>query len=153
MIEATIGISLVINYIFRENLGIISGGFVCPAYLAIFAHNPAKITSTLLVAFLTWLTIRLVRKGMFLIERRKLMICLIIGFAYNYLLIKSLGYAAQTHKYIVAYEFSVIGNIVPGIIAYWMDEQGAVRTFSVMLMNAFITSLIVMLIFGRIFSV
>ena len=150
MIEATIGISLVLNYLLREHLGVISGGFVVPAYLSIYAHNPAKIFGTFLVGFLTYLTIRLFRKVMFLIERRKLMLCLVIGFAYNFLFIKLLG-IVEYHTSFQALEFSVIGNIVPGIIAYWMEEQGPVRTLSVMWINAMVTGLIVMLLFGRVF--
>ena len=53
---------------------------------------------------------------------------------------------------ILTYELSVIGNIVPGIMAYWMEEQGMLRTMSVMWTNAVLTCLLVMLIFGRLFS-
>ena len=152
MVEVTIGISLFINYILREHLGVISGGFVCPAYIAIFAHKPLKILITLAISFLTFLTIRLLRKVMFLIERRKLMLCLIIGFAYNFTLLRIVEFSFPDNT-ILSHELNVIGNIVTGIIAYWMDEQGPRRTLSVMWINALLTMMIVMLIFGRIFSI
>lgn len=150
MVEAAIGISLVLNYLLREHLGVISGGFVVPAYLSIYAHNPAKIIGTFLIGTLTYFTLRLFRKVMYLIERRKLMLCLLIGFAYNLVSYKALG-LLEYHTSFQALEFSVIGNIVPGIIAYWMEEQGPVRTLAVVCINSMLTSLIIMLLFGRIF--
>lgn len=152
MIEATIGVSLVLNYILREHLGVISGGFVVPAYLSIYAHSPGKLAITFAIGFLTYFTMLLLRNYMFLIERRKLMLCLIIGFAYNLLVMRLLGYM-EKDVHLLSYKLSVIGHIVPGIIAYWMEEQGGMRTTAVVLINAMLTSMIIMLFFGRIFAI
>ena len=43
---------------------------------------------------------------------------------------------------------AVIGNIIPGLIANWMDRQGVIRTLSVVLLTAVIVKLMVMIIFG-----
>lgn len=151
MVEAAIGISLVINYFMKEYLGIISGGFVAPAYLALFMHRPGRIAGTFLVGFLTFATMKLLRNVIFIYGRRNLMLCLIIGFAYNYLFMKFIAGVGPSTD-IVTYEVGVIGNIIPGIIAYWMEEQGVTRTLTVMLTNAILTALFVMLFFGRIFA-
>ena len=42
----------------------------------------------------------------------------------------------------------VIGNIIPGLIASWMDRQGIVRTISVILMTAGTVQLLLILING-----
>ena len=43
---------------------------------------------------------------------------------------------------------AVIGNIIPGLIASWMDRQGVVRTLSVILMTAGTVQLLLILISG-----
>ena len=40
----------------------------------------------------------------------------------------------------------VIGNIIPGLIANWMDRQGAIRTISTVLITAGITKLAIMVL-------
>jgi len=48
---------------------------------------------------------------------------------------------------------AVIGNIIPGLIANWMDRQGVVRTIAVVIMTSVIVKLMIMLIFkGDIFE-
>jgi len=151
MIEATIGISLVINYILREHLGIISGGFVVPAYLALYLDKPATIAGTFFVAILAYLTLQLLGNVMFVYGRRTLMLALMLGFSYNYLFLEVFLHTRNGTMF-QGYDIGVIGNIVPGIIAYWMEEQGLVQTLCVTLVNAILTCLIIMLIFGRFFA-
>ena len=43
---------------------------------------------------------------------------------------------------------AVIGNIIPGLIANWMDRQGIIRTLSVVILTAVLVKLSVMLIFN-----
>ena len=43
---------------------------------------------------------------------------------------------------------AVIGNIIPGLIANWMDRQGVVRTMSVVVLTAVLVKLAIMLLFG-----
>ena len=43
---------------------------------------------------------------------------------------------------------AVIGNIIPGLIANWMDQQGVIRTVSVVVLTAVIVKLCVMILFG-----
>ena len=40
----------------------------------------------------------------------------------------------------------VIGNIIPGLIANWMDRQGVLRTIFVVLITAGITKLFIMVL-------
>ena len=43
---------------------------------------------------------------------------------------------------------SVIGHIIPGLIANWMDRQGAIRTLATVLIISSIVLLIMMLFYG-----
>ena len=41
----------------------------------------------------------------------------------------------------------VIGNIIPGLIANWMDKQGVIRTISTVLITACVTHLFIRTLF------
>ena len=43
---------------------------------------------------------------------------------------------------------AVIGNIIPGLIANWMDRQGIIRTLSVIILTAVMVKLAVIILFG-----
>ena len=43
---------------------------------------------------------------------------------------------------------AVIGNIIPGLIANWMDRQGVIRTISVVILTAVIVKLTIIILFG-----
>ena len=47
---------------------------------------------------------------------------------------------------------AVIGNIIPGLIANWMDRQGVVRTISVVLTSVIVKLMIIILFGGDIFE-
>ncbi len=70
------------------------------------------------------------------------MFALLIGFLF--------GYRSRSDNMITAglgtTEFMVIGNIIPGLIANWMDRQGVLRTISTVLITAGITKLCIMTI-------
>ena len=74
--------------------------------------------------------------------KRRLVLALLIGFL--------LGYLSRSENMITAglgtTEFMVIGNIIPGLIANWMDRQGVLRTISTVLITAGITKLCIMTI-------
>ena len=42
----------------------------------------------------------------------------------------------------------MIGNIIPGLIANWMDRQGVIRTVSVVILTAVMVKLSTILLFG-----
>ena len=45
-------------------------------------------------------------------------------------------------------EFKVVGYIVPGLIAYWMERQGVVRTIAITLIASVMTRLFIIIITG-----
>ena len=46
------------------------------------------------------------------------------------------------------HDLSVIGNIIPGLIASWMDRQGILRTTSVILITSSIVAMILIIVSG-----
>ena len=142
MIEISIGLGIILSLILSEALGVTAGGIIVPGYISLFLHQPVQVISTFFVAILVWLIIRGLSKVMFLYGKRRIVLALILGFFFGYLS-RTMYIDTETIK-----SLAVIGNIIPGLIANWMDRQGVVRTLSVVLLTAVIVKLLVMILFG-----
>ena len=142
MIEISIGIGIILSLILSEALGVTAGGIIVPGYISLFLHQPVQVLSTFLVAILVLLIIRGLSMVMFLYGKRRIVLALILGFFFGYLS-RTMYIDTENIK-----SLAVIGNIIPGLIANWMDRQGVVRTLSVVLLTAIIVKLLVMILFG-----
>ena len=147
MIEISIGLGIILSLILSEALGVTAGGIIVPGYISLFLHQPVQVLATFLVAILVWLIIRGLSKVMFLYGKRRIVLALILGFFFGYLS-RTMYIDTDNIK-----SLAVIGNIIPGLIANWMDRQGVIRTLSVVLLTAVIVKLLVMILFsGAIFE-
>ena len=142
MVEISIGLGIILSLVLSEALGVTAGGIIVPGYIALFLHQPIQVLSTFSVAIIVLIIIKLLSRVMFLYGKRRVVLALILGFFFGYL--SRIIYIDVENINSVA----VIGNIIPGLIANWMDRQGVVRTISVVLLTAVIVKLIVMIIFG-----
>ena len=142
MVEISIGLGIILSLVLSEVLGVTAGGIIVPGYIALFLHQPIQVLSTFTVAIIVLIIIKLLSRVMFLYGKRRIVLALILGFFFGYL--SRIIYIDVENINSVA----VIGNIIPGLIANWMDRQGVVRTISVVLLTAVIVKLIVMIIFG-----
>lgn len=142
MVEISIGLGIILSLVLSEALGVTAGGIIVPGYIALFLHQPIQVLSTFTVAIIVLIIIKLLSRVMFLYGKRRIVLALILGFFFGYL--SRIIYIDVENINSVA----VIGNIIPGLIANWMDRQGVVRTISVVLLTAVIVKLIVMIIFG-----
>ena len=142
MVEVSIGLGIVLSLILSELLGVTAGGIIVPGYISLYLHQPLQVLITFAVAAIVYGIIHLLSKVMFLYGKRRLVLALILGFF--------LGYLSRHYIYspFDNLSFAVIGNIIPGLIANWMDRQGVVRTLSVVIVTAVLVKLLVMIIFG-----
>ena len=142
MIEISIGLGIILSLVLSEALGVTAGGIIVPGYISLFLDQPVQVVSTFLVAILVWLIIKGLSKVMFLYGKRRIVLALILGFLFGYLS-RTIYVDTESIKSV-----AVIGNIIPGLIANWMDGQGVVRTVSVVLLTAVIVKLLVIILFG-----
>ena len=142
MVEISIGLGIILSLVLSEALGVTAGGIIVPGYIALFLHQPIQVVSTFTVAVIVLIIIKLLSSVMFLYGKRRIVFALILGFFFGYL--SRIIYIDTENINSVA----VIGNIIPGLIANWMDRQGVIRTLSVVLLTAVIVKLMVMIIFG-----
>ena len=137
-----IGIGMVLSLFLTETLGVTAGGIIVPGYIAMNLESPERLIITFGISILTFLIIKLLSKFIMVYGKRRLVLALLIGFL--------LGYLSRSENMITAglgtTDFIVIGNIIPGLIANWMDRQGVLRTISTVLITAGITKLCIMTI-------
>ena len=133
-----IGLGMVISLFLTETIGVMAGGIIVPGYFALYLQDPIQAITTFIIGMLTYLTIFILSKFLLIYGRRRLILCLLIGFL--------LGYCFRLLVVTNNIELNYIGFIIPGLIASWMDRQGIVRTISAILIVSSIVHLFLILI-------
>ena len=143
-----IGLGMVISLFLTETIGVMAGGIIVPGYFALYLHNPLMVITTFAISLTTYLIVRFLSRFMLIYGRRRLILCLLLGFLFGYLLRIILDYTGFgiiiNGDWI---ELEYIGYIIPGLIASWMDRQGVIRTVSVILIVASIVNLFMMYLY------
>ena len=142
MDEVTVGLGIILSLVLSETLGVTAGGIIVPGYLALYLHQPIQVIVTILVAIIVWIIIQVLGKRVFLYGKRRIVLALILGFFF--------GFVSRNILFlsIDGTSLAVIGNIIPGLIANWMDRQGVLRTVSVVILTSVMVKLAVILLFG-----
>ncbi len=144
MVEAAIGLGLLISLVFSETLGLAAGGMVVPGYLALMIHEPLRIVGTLACALLTLGTLKLLSRFMLIYGRRRLVMAVLVGFVFGSLSRDLL--LIRFHD--TPLDIRTIGFVIPGLIANWMERQGVIQTLCVMTTTAVLVRLLLMLLNG-----
>ncbi|MCX7836135.1 MAG: poly-gamma-glutamate biosynthesis protein PgsC [bacterium] len=144
MIEATVGLGVVLSLLFQETLGVAAGGIVVPGYVALQLDQPLSLLATFVVSFLVWILLRFISNFVFLFGRRRLVLSILLGFIFGYLSRQLVA----SHMLPLDPGLQAIGFVVPGLIANWMERQGIVKTISAVLICSITTRLLVMIATG-----
>jgi poly-gamma-glutamate biosynthesis protein PgsC/CapC len=144
LVTLSIGIGLVISLVSSEMLGLTAGGMVVPGYIALYLNRPVMIILTLVIAYLTYFIIHSLSLVMIVYGRRRIVLMILVGFALG-VLVRSFG-SLELPKLTV--ELTIIGYIIPGLIAIWMDRQGLVESLSSLIIASVIVRMVLILITG-----
>lgn len=144
MIPIAIGIGLIMSLIFSEAFGLAAGGMVVPGYIALALAEPWRVIGTVAAGIVAFLIVRLIGRFMLMYGRRHLVMAILIGFMCGYL--TRVFFGRPELPQILSFES--IGYIIPGLIAYWMERQGALQTLAAMLMAAVLVRLVLMVAVG-----
>ena len=156
-IGLAIGIGMCLSLLLTETLGVTAGGVIVPGYIALFLHEPIQIIVTFSISFLVLLILKILSNFMFIYGKRRLVLSLLLGFLFGYLskvyfdfnLLSSVPFLSSYNLgFLEHYGLASIGNIIPGLIASWMDRQGILRTISVILITSSIVAMILIVISG-----
>lgn len=144
MVEAAVGLGVILSLLFSELLGASAGGIVVPGYIAMYLHRPTLIIGTIAVSLATLVLIKIISSFSLLYGKRRMVLSILIGFI--------LGWATRNIIFVnvTIYDLKMqsIGYIIPGLIANWMERQGVFRTIFTMIIAAVLVRLILIVISG-----
>lgn len=139
IVTISIGIGLIVGFIFTELTGLYAGGLVVPGYLALYLDQPFRIITTFLVALVAYGIVWVISNFLAVYGRRRFMACVIVGFWLGWFLNRA-GISITPG----GPELRAIGYIIPGLIANDIARQGAVSTLvSVIFVSAVVRLLMI----------
>jgi poly-gamma-glutamate biosynthesis protein PgsC/CapC len=144
MVELTIGLGVLTSLLFHEVFGAAAGGIVVPGYIAMHLHEPLRLVGTLIVAFVTYMAIRLISRFIFVYGRRRMVLAILLGFIFGYISRQMISYEMLAADV----RLEAIGFIIPGLIANWFERQGVIKTIATMMIAAPLVRVLVMLFTG-----
>ena len=144
MIELTVGLGVLISLVFHEVFGAAAGGIVVPGYIALHLNEPLRLVGTLIVAYITYLAIRIISRFLFVYGRRRLVIAILLGFIFGYISRQVISYEMLSSDV----RLEAIGFIIPGLIANWFERQGVAKTVATMMIAAPLVPILVILFTG-----
>jgi poly-gamma-glutamate biosynthesis protein PgsC/CapC len=144
LVSLSIGLGLVISLIFSELLGLTAGGMVVPGYVALYLDRPLVVGLTLLLSYLTYFIVHSLGMVTIIYGRRRTVLMILVGFGAG-ALIRSLG---SVELPMTTIDLRVVGYIIPGLIAIWIDRQGLVESFSALIIASVIVRMLLLIIMG-----
>jgi len=155
LLSASIGIGLAVSLLFSEMFGLAAGGMVVPGYIALYLNRPIDVMLTLAAALLAYFIVHLMSTFLILYGKRRTVLMIIMGYLVR-ALIEQIPFYASDPLFELSQrlsstpsEFAVIGFVIPGLIAIWMDRQGVIETLAALVTSAVAVRLTLMLVFGQ----
>ena len=133
---------IVTALIFMEITGISPGGVIVPAYCAMYLYEPRRLGSTIVLAMICMMAVRLLSSFMILYGRRRFAFFLLTGIVIKVVLdalYATFGYAGGLSIY-------SIGFLIPGLLAKDMEKQGITKTLLSLTVVSCITRIICIIV-------
>jgi poly-gamma-glutamate biosynthesis protein PgsC/CapC len=140
-VALSVGIGLIVSFVYTELTGLFGGGLVVPCYFALYMNQPARIVATLVAALAAYVVVWAISNIVILYGRRRFAACVLTGFWIGWAMARAgikLGWGGH--------ELRTIGYIVPGLIANDIARQGVIRTVaSVVLLSAAVRLILILI--------
>ena len=139
-VARSVGIGLIVSFIYTELTGLLGGGLVVPGYLALYMNQPARIAATFLAALSAYAIVWALSNVVILYGRRRFAACILSGFWIGWAVARAgirLGWGGH--------ELRTIGYIIPGLIANDIAKQGVLRTVASVVLLSVTVRLILIL--------
>jgi poly-gamma-glutamate biosynthesis protein PgsC/CapC len=140
LLPISIGIGLVIGLLVSEIFGIASGGLIVPGYLALYLLKPLDLGLTIGSALVAFAVVSVLENFFIVFGKRRTALMILVGYL--------LGMGLRSWTGLFPGDFQIIGYIIPGLIAVWMDRQGVVETLTAMTIVSVAVRLILILSLG-----
>lgn len=146
VLTISIGLGLATSLLFTELFGLATGGMVVPGYIALYLTQPISVLVTLAVGVVTFLIVHTLASMMIVYGRRRTVLMILVGYLVGGLTRTEL---VASFYDVAATESNVIGYIIPGLIAIWIDRQGLLETLSSLLTASVVVRLALILTLGE----
>lgn len=134
MYNQIIILGIIVSIIFTELTQISPAGFIVPSYIVLCLSSPTRIVYTLAVALVTFLICKALGQVVILYGRRRFALMILMAFFVDYIL-----------QWIVKTPTpSLIGVLIPGIIANEFEKQGVVKSLCGLTICVALTSAVLM---------
>lgn len=147
-ISLAIGLGLVVSLLFSELFGLAAGGMVVPGYIALRLGSPVDVALTLAAAFATYLIVHALSTITIVYGRRRTVLMVLVGYLVGIFVSRISFGTLEVQPLLGGAEFAVIGHIIPGLIAIWIDRQGWLETISTLLTASAVVRLSLILALG-----
>ena len=137
MLHTAVALSVILGFASVEFLGLLSGGIVSAGYLAFYLEQPFRIFSTLALAVLVCLLVKLMQNFMIIYGRRRFMVTILLSIILSTVIEGSFIITSG-----IAQDLRMIGYIIPGLIANDMEKQGIFKTLAMVVIISLIIYLI-----------
>jgi poly-gamma-glutamate biosynthesis protein PgsC/CapC len=144
-IAVSIGIGLLVSLVYTEIFGLNVGGMIVPGYLALYMDRPMAILLTILAALLTWWCVCFVNQWAILFGRRRVVLTMVVGFAIAAVLRCVISTVQGESPDLQTDGITVIGFVIPGLIALWFGRTGLVQTVSPLIVATSLVHLVLVL--------
>lgn len=143
-----IAIGLMVSLLFTEFFGLSTGGMIVPGYLALHLDRPLCVVATLLTAFLTFALVRALSQVAIVYGRRRIVLMILFGFAIGTVLrsVTLIAPSSIGEQHALKDCFHVVGFIIPGLIALWIDRQGWVETLAPLMTSSVLVRLVLVVL-------
>ncbi len=148
LLTVSIGIGLGVALFLSELFGMAGAGLVVPGYLALHLTNPIVVAATILAGLVAYIVIRTLGSIMIIFGRRRTVAMILAG----YLAGMGARYLIEVAGVSISRgtgELTVIGFIIPGLIAVWIDRRGILESLSSLIIASVIVRLILILVLGQ----
>jgi poly-gamma-glutamate biosynthesis protein PgsC/CapC len=143
LLPLSVGIGLAVSLLFSEMFAIAAGGMIVPGYLALHVTKPMDIVLTVAAGLSTYAIVNALSSFIILYGRRRTVLMILVGY-----LVGAAFRAAIGRLDALESEIEVIGFIIPGLIAIWLDRQGIVETLAAMVTASVVVRLLLVLVVG-----
>ncbi|MEB2312720.1 MAG: poly-gamma-glutamate biosynthesis protein PgsC [Sorangiineae bacterium] len=143
LLPLAIGIGLAVSLLLTELFGIAAGGMIVPGYIALSLTRPLDVLLTVGAGFVTFLIVHTLSSFVIVYGRRRTVLMILIGY-----LMGLFARWATSGVVVDGSALTVIGFIIPGLIAIWLDRQGVVETLAALLTASALVRLILVVLVG-----
>jgi poly-gamma-glutamate biosynthesis protein PgsC/CapC len=144
LLPLSVGLGLAVSLLLGEIFGITAGGMIVPGYMALCLTSPTRVILTIAGGLVTFLVVRTLSSFLILYGRRRTVLMILVG----YLVAMAVRWGAHRFSGSNSTEHEMVGYIIPGLIALWLDRQGIIETLSALISASVVVRLLLVLVVG-----